>query len=157
MQILEVVDQKGHRLRSNKSGSRHLHHAWLSLFPPLHYLFQWVDVIFNSLICLSLYIFTPNPFLLPPHLSILLCWSVSPSVHCLNSLFSHAPPSYQSSFSHLADHHYCGENSCQENPDGLPCGGPKIRADSLLKDRKGDVRDGKCGRVFNTEQITYFS
>lgn len=74
-----------------------------------------------------------------PLISILLCWSVSPSVHCLNSLFSHSPPSYRFLFSHLADHHYCGENSCQENPDSLPCGGPKIGADSLLKKKKGDV------------------
>lgn len=68
----------------------------------------------------------------PPHLIFLFSFArLFHPLFTLNSNFSHSPPSYQSTCSHLADHHYCGENSSQKNPDSLPCGGPEIGADSL--------------------------
>ncbi len=135
----KVVDEKEHKLRSNKSASRHLHHAWLSLFPPsplsCSLSISWGHFQLSYL-SFSLHIYSKS-FPLPPHLSVLFCWSVSSSVHRLNSLLLLS--TFLPVFSHFTDHHYCGEHPGQENTNSLPCRGSEIGADSLLREKKGQI------------------
>lgn len=71
-------------------------------------------------------------FLFPLNFLLIFCWSVSPSVHHPNHLFSHSH--HLPATSHFANHQRCGDNSSEENSDCLPGGGAKITTDSVLEE-----------------------